>query len=292
MTNRDVIIACDFSSAEETFRFLDLFKNEARKPFLKIGMELFYAEGPEIVREIKRRGHRIFLDLKLHDIPNTVKKAMAVLSRLDVDMCNVHAAGTIEMMRAAIEGLTRPDGTRPLLIAVTQLTSTSEERMQRELLDFGADQRYDRQVCAEHPRSGFGRRGLLSAGGRYGEGGLWAGVPDRHARRAFCGRRGGRSGAGHDSRACAGDRLGLYRGGASHHGGSRSRGGLSPVRGGVREIECATEGSISGGTAGGAVLRSGSSDADGIRVVRQLSKMGLGAWSSRNFGRHGSCRIV
>ena len=123
MTNRDVIIACDFSSAEETFRFLDLFKNEARKPFLKIGMELFYAEGPEIVREIKRRGHRIFLDLKLHDIPNTVKKAMAVLSRLDVDMCNVHA-----------EGLTRPDGTRPLLIAVTQLTSTSEERMQRELL--------------------------------------------------------------------------------------------------------------------------------------------------------------
>ena len=102
MTNRDVIIACDFSSAEETFRFLDLFKNEARKPFLKIGMELFYAEGPEIVREIKRRGHRIFLDLKLHDIPNTVKKAMAVLSRLDVDMCNVHAAGTIEMMRAAV----------------------------------------------------------------------------------------------------------------------------------------------------------------------------------------------
>ena len=134
MTNRDVIIACDFSSAEETFRFLDLIKNEARKQFLKIGMELFYAEGPEIVREIKRRGHRIFLDLKLHDIPNTVKKAMAVLSRLDVDMCNVHAAGTIEMMRAAVEGLTRPDGTRPLLIAVTQLTSTSEERMQRELL--------------------------------------------------------------------------------------------------------------------------------------------------------------
>ena len=134
MTNRDVIIACDFSSAEETFRFLDLFKNEARKPFLKIGMELFYAEGPEIVREIKRRGHRIFLDLKLHDIPNTVKKAMAVLSRLDVDMCNVHAAGTIEMMRAAIEGLTRPDGTRPLLIAVTQLTSTDQERMDQELL--------------------------------------------------------------------------------------------------------------------------------------------------------------
>ena len=130
----DVIIACDFKSAEDTFRFLDLFRDEARKPFLKIGMELFYAEGPFIVREIKRRGHRIFLDLKLHDIPNTVRKAMAVLSRLDVDMCNVHAAGTIEMMRAAREGLTREDGTRPLLIAVTQLTSTSEERMQRELL--------------------------------------------------------------------------------------------------------------------------------------------------------------
>ena len=131
---RDVIIACDFKSAEDTFRFLDLFREEARKPFLKIGMELYYAEGPSIVREIKRRGHRIFLDLKLHDIPNTVKKAMAVLSRLDVDMCNVHAAGTIEMMRAAREGLTREDGTRPLLIAVTQLTSTSQERMERDLL--------------------------------------------------------------------------------------------------------------------------------------------------------------
>jgi len=131
---KDVIIACDFRSAGDTFRFLDLFGNEPRKPFLKIGMELYYAEGPSIVREIKRRGHRIFLDLKLHDIPNTVRKAMAVLSRLDIDMCNVHAAGTIEMMRAAAEGLTREDGTRPLLIAVTQLTSTSEERMQRELL--------------------------------------------------------------------------------------------------------------------------------------------------------------
>ncbi len=132
MRKRDVIIACDFSSAEETMKFLDKFREE--KPFVKIGMELYYAEGPSIVREIKRRGHRIFLDLKLHDIPNTVKKAMAVLSRLDVDMCNVHAAGTIEMMRAAVEGLTREDGTRPLLIAVTQLTSTSEERMQKELL--------------------------------------------------------------------------------------------------------------------------------------------------------------
>lgn len=129
---KDVIIACDFSSAEETFKFLDKFTDE--KPFVKIGMELFYAEGPSIVREIKKRGHKIFLDLKLHDIPNTVKKSMAVLSNLDVDMTNLHAAGTIDMMKAAIEGLTNPDGTRPILIAVTQLTSTSEERMQNELL--------------------------------------------------------------------------------------------------------------------------------------------------------------
>lgn len=129
---RDVIIACDFSSAEETYKFLDKFTG--KKPFVKIGMELFYAEGPEILRQLKKRGHQIFLDLKLHDIPNTVKKSMAVLSRLDVDMCNLHAAGTIEMMRAALEGLTRADGTRPLLIAVTQLTSTSEERMHKDLL--------------------------------------------------------------------------------------------------------------------------------------------------------------
>lgn len=129
---KDVIIACDFSSKEATLEFLDKFTE--RKPFVKIGMELFYAEGPEIVREIKKRGHKIFLDLKLHDIPNTVRKAMKVLSGLDVDMTNVHAAGTIEMMKAALEGLTRPDGTRPLLIAVTQLTSTSEERMRGELL--------------------------------------------------------------------------------------------------------------------------------------------------------------
>lgn len=129
---RDVIIACDFSSKEQTLAFLDRFTG--RKPFVKIGMELFYACGPDIVREIKARGHKIFLDLKLHDIPNTVRKAMSVLSKLDVDMTNVHAAGTVDMMRAALEGLTREDGTRPLLIAVTQLTSTSEERMQRELL--------------------------------------------------------------------------------------------------------------------------------------------------------------
>lgn len=129
---KDVIIACDFSSAQATFDFLDKFTEE--KPFVKIGMELYYAEGPSIVKEIKKRGHKIFLDLKLHDIPNTVKKAMAVLSKLDVDMTNLHAAGTIDMMKAALEGLTREDGTRPILIAVTQLTSTSEERMQKELL--------------------------------------------------------------------------------------------------------------------------------------------------------------
>ncbi len=129
---KDVIIACDFSSAEETFRFLDRFEEE--KPFVKIGMELFYAEGPSIVREIKARGHKIFLDLKLHDIPNTVKKSMHVLSRLDVDMVNLHAAGTKAMMEGALEGLMRKDGTRPLLIAVTQLTSTDEARMKEELL--------------------------------------------------------------------------------------------------------------------------------------------------------------
>ncbi len=129
---RDVIIACDFASKEDVFKFLDLFTDE--KPFVKIGMELFYAAGPEIVKEIKKRGHKIFLDLKLHDIPNTVKKSMAVLSKLDVDMTNLHASGTIDMMKAALEGLTRPDGSRPILIAVTQLTSTSEERMKNDLL--------------------------------------------------------------------------------------------------------------------------------------------------------------
>ena len=131
---KDVIVACDFGSAGEALAFLDKFSACERKPFVKIGMELFYGAGPDIVREIKKRGHRIFLDLKLHDIPNTVRKTMKVLSALDVDMTNVHAAGTIDMMKAALEGLTRPDGTRPLLIAVTQLTSTSEERMRGELL--------------------------------------------------------------------------------------------------------------------------------------------------------------
>ena len=129
---KDVIIACDFADKETALNFLDKF--EGRKPFVKIGMELFYAEGPQIVREIKARGHKIFLDLKLHDIPNTVKKSLAVLSQLDVDLCNLHAAGTSRMMEAALEGLTRPDGTRPLLIAVTQLTSTDQEAMERDLL--------------------------------------------------------------------------------------------------------------------------------------------------------------
>ncbi len=129
---KDVIIACDFASKADCLNFLDKFTG--KKPFVKIGMELFYAEGPAIVRELKDRGHKIFLDLKLHDIPNTVKKSMNVLSRLDVDMTNLHAAGTISMMEAAIEGLTRPDGTRPLLIAVTQLTSTDQERMENDLL--------------------------------------------------------------------------------------------------------------------------------------------------------------
>ena len=129
---KDVIIACDFSNRAEVLGFLDKF--EGKKPYIKIGMELFYAEGPEVVREIKARGHKIFLDLKLHDIPNTVKKTMSVLSNLSIDMCNLHAAGTLDMMTAGLEGLTRSDGTRPLVIAVTQLTSTSEQRMQTELL--------------------------------------------------------------------------------------------------------------------------------------------------------------
>ena len=129
---KDVIIACDFNTKEQVLEFLDLFQDQ--KPYIKIGMELFYAEGPAIIKEIKARGHKIFLDLKLHDIPTTVKKAMSVLSNFDIDMVNVHAAGTKDMMAAALEGLRRPDGTRPLLIAVTQLTSTSEERMQHELL--------------------------------------------------------------------------------------------------------------------------------------------------------------
>jgi orotidine-5'-phosphate decarboxylase len=150
---KDVIIACDFASKEQVFSFLDKF--QGRKPFVKIGMELFYAEGPEIVREIKKRGHKIFLDLKLHDIPNTVKKSMSVLSRLDVDMTNLHASGTVNMMTAAIDGLTREDGTRPILIAVTQLTSTDQESMERDLL---IDQPIDKVVM--HYASNAKKAGL------------------------------------------------------------------------------------------------------------------------------------
>lgn len=131
---KDVIIALDFNTGKEALNFLDKFKDNERKPYVKVGMELYYAEGPSIIKDIKKRGHKLFLDLKLHDIPNTVRKAMSVLSNLDVDMVNVHAAGTIDMMKAAKEGLTREDGTRPLLIAVTMLTSTSQERMQNEIL--------------------------------------------------------------------------------------------------------------------------------------------------------------
>ena len=144
---RDVIIALDFESGEKALAFLDQFP-QGEKPYVKIGMELFYAEGPDIVRQVKGRGHKVFLDLKLHDIPNTVKKAMKVLSALDVDMVNLHAAGTADMMRAALEGLVRPDGSRPILLAVTQLTSTSQERMEKELLI----QRPIAQVVASYAR--------------------------------------------------------------------------------------------------------------------------------------------
>ena len=162
---KDVIVACDFSSKAETLAFLDQFSG--RKPYVKIGMELFYAEGPSIVREIKARGHQIFLDLKLHDIPNTVKKAMAVLSRLDVDMINLHAAGTRAMMEGALEGVTRPDGSRPLVIAVTQLTSTSQTRMQ-EAADPQNDGGDRHGLCCQRGPSRIGWCGLLSHGGGKG----------------------------------------------------------------------------------------------------------------------------
>ena len=222
---RDVIIACDFSSAAQTFDFLDLF-DTGRKPFVKIGMELFYSEGPQIVREIKRRGHRIFLDLKLHDIPNTVRKAMKVLSGLDVDMCNVHAAGTIEMMRAALEGLTRPDGSRPLLIAVTQLTSTSEERMRGELLiDAGinetivkyasnaAEAGLDGVVCSP-----------LEAG--YGEGSLRTGIPHRHPGHTLRRLRLRRPGAHNHPGEGQGHRQRLHSGRTARDCGRRPRTGI------------------------------------------------------------------
>ena len=173
---KDVIIALDFDSREKTLAFLDRFTEE--KPFVKVGMELFYAEGPAIVREIRRRGHRIFLDLKLHDIPNTVRKAMAALSALDVDIINLHAAGTAAMMTAALEGLTRPDGTRPLLIAVTQLTSTDQERMERELLIHAPLEEVVLSYAANAAAAGAGRRGLLPAGGRSHPPALRGRLPD------------------------------------------------------------------------------------------------------------------
>ena len=173
---KDVIVACDFDSAEKVFAFLDLFEGLDRKPFVKIGMELYYAEGPSIVREIKARGHKIFLDLKLHDIPNTVKKSMAVLSRLDVDMTNLHAGGTIPMMEAALEGLTRPDGTRPILIAVAQLTSTDQEPSRG---------RRGHALRSQRKAGRSGRRGLLSPGGRQGTRALRRGLRDRDPRCPF-----------------------------------------------------------------------------------------------------------
>ena len=228
---KDVIVACDFSSAEATFAFLDKFTG--RKPFVKIGMELYYAEGPAIVREIKARGHKIFLDLKLHDIPNTVKKAMSVLRNLDVDITNLHAAGTTAMMKAALEGLTREDGTRPLLIAVTQLTSTDQAAMESDLLihepidevvmhyaETAKNAGLDGVVCSPleagkvHERCGqhFPRRD-----------------PWRPLRRRRC----GRPEAGNDPRRRQGHRFGLHRGRPSHHGRRRPRCRLRALRGGI-----------------------------------------------------------
>ncbi len=192
---KDVIIACDFSSAEATFSFLDKFTEE--KPFVKIGMELYYAEGPSIVKEIKKRGHKIFLDLKLHDIPNTVKKAMSVLSSLDVDMTNLHAAGTVEMMKAAVEGLTKEDGTRPILIAVTQLTSTSEERMQKELL-INASINDTIVKYAENAKAA-GLDGVVCSPLEAGMVKDACGIYDGYTRCALCRRRCGRSGKGNNT---------------------------------------------------------------------------------------------
>ena len=236
---KDVIIALDFDSREKTLAFLDLFQDE--KPFVKIGMELFYAEGPDIVRQIHARGHRIFLDLKLHDIPNTVKKAMAALSALDVDIINLHAAGTKAMMSAALEGLTRPDGTRPLLIAVTQLTSTDQERMDRELLIHAPidevvlhyarnarDAGLDGVVCSPleagsiHARCGADFL-TVTPGVRFADGE-----------------------SGDQKRVTT---LGLHRRRPPDHAGGRSRRRLSPVRGRVRRLSAGSETFSTGGTA-------------------------------------------
>ena len=211
---KDVIIALDFDSREKTLAFLDRFADEERKPFVKIGMELYYAEGPSIVREIKARGHKIFLDLKLHDIPNTVKKAMAVLSGLDVDMTNLHAAGTKAMMEAALEGLTRPDGTRPLLIAVTQLTSTSQERMEQDLL---IEKPLD-QVVMHYAKcaADAGLAGVVCSP-------LEAGKVHETCGAGFL-------------TVTPGVRFRLHRGGPSHHPGGGPRSGVPPVRGGICRI--------------------------------------------------------
>ena len=243
---KDVIIALDFDSREKTLAFLDLFQDE--KPFVKIGMELFYAEGPDIVRQIHARGHRIFLDLKLHDIPNTVKKAMAALSALDVDIINLHAAGTKAMMSAALEGLTRPDGTRPLLIAVTQLTSTDQERMDRELLIHAPID----EVVLHYARNArdAGLDGVVCSPLEAGSIHARCGADfDRDARRALCRRGERRPEARHNAGARPGDRLGLHRRRPSDHAGGRSRRRLSPVRGRVRRLSAGSETFSTGGTA-------------------------------------------
>ena len=211
--------------------FLDKFKDVERKPFLKIGMELYYAAGPEIVKELKRRGFKIFLDLKLHDIPNTVKKAMKVLSNLDVDMVNVHAAGTVEMMRAALEGLTREDGTRPLLIAVTQLTSTSEKAMREQLLIDATINDTIAQYAQNAKEAGLDGVVCSPLEARLVKDACGEGVHDRHSRHSFCRRRQRRSGrCASPTRPCPRDRIGLYRGGSADHGSRRSRGSLRTLR--------------------------------------------------------------
>ena len=217
---KDVIIALDFENKEKTLAFLDQFTG--RKPFVKIGMELFYAEGPDIVREIKARGHKIFLDLKLHDIPNTVKKAMKVLSKLDVDMTNLHAAGTIAMMEAAKEGLTKEDGSCGVLLAVTQLTSTSEERMQQELLINATMPETVKKYAQNAKAAGLS---LLAAGSRLGEGSLRSGFPDGDAGHSLCRRRRGGSGARDDASKGAAGRQRLHCGRAADYGGGGSGGG-------------------------------------------------------------------
>ena len=236
MNNRDVIVACDFASAEETLRFLERFGTE--RPFLKIGMELYYAEGPQIVRSLKERGHGVFLDLKLHDIPNTVKKAMRVLSGLGADIVNLHAAGTRAMMEAALEGLQRPDGTRPKLIAVTQLTSTDQAAMEQELL---IHEPID-EVVLHYARNAkaAGLDGVvcspLEAGGGQGARILRGQLPHRDAGRPFRRRRGRRPEARHHPRSGKGTRQRLYRRRPAHHAGGGPGRRLAPLSAGLPVI--------------------------------------------------------